>query len=1284
MLVIGTVAAGGMSASADNYDYLIEVEDITFGETEKVTVTAPYEGASFYVFLEVPNGERWMEIDWPLPENIISGEEFEISGLNAGTYRMALETYDGKWHLRNQFEVKKAVPDIDFTIGSKNAGSHDIIPFSVSVSGNFEGSRPDESCTGQLLFYNMTKGNTIASVPRTSMETLSAEFEASLFDRVTRIKGGYTGDSNHEPCYDYRILVVRPSEGTNILASASDISETDNEIITVSAAEDRQGDTVNITIRDVQDTAVFSGSAVFEETIGGKAYAYCTADKLPAGEYYAEAVCGNDTDYVAFTVTRPVRISDYDELKAFAHRVNNGENCLSAFLTNDIDASSSAQENDWTPIGKDEEHSYFGTFDGDGHIIAGLTYNSSADYAGLFGYVGAKEEGGVTTKGTVKNVGLVGGTITGKQCVGGVAGKNYGGKVTCCYNTGDVSGNNVVGGIVGQNVVKGSVSNCYNTGSVTATDDSACAGGLVGHIAGGTSVSNCYNTGSVTAPGKYTDFGGIIGRVFNVSLVKNCYFDSDRVRDIYAIGYSQNSTQIDVAGLTTAQMTGDDALSDSNMKFVFSTPDENPWLTKADGGEEAGGHYWYYPHLKGFAYDTTSAAEDWPAKAEVSVTLSKYSFGYDGERHMPTVTSVISGKTLEAGADYAVSYYKKTGEDWSTNTVTPVDAGDYKAVITFLKEVVAGEGVASVPDESHAPIEKEFTIDRVDVTITAKSENYTYDGRAHSNSGYDVKGLVENDAITAVVTGSITFPSESPVTNKITDYSFTTGNPENYNVTKVNGELTMANASKEITITSASGSWTYDGSSHSDNAVEVTDGTLFDGDELAAEATGSVTDVADTAAGNNAIAPGYKIMHGTEDVTANYVITTVNGTLTIKQAVPETKATAEDIDYGQKAVITFTAPEGATGKVTFYLDAADTGVTKAIENGQAVCEFENLRIGTHSVEAVYTGDGNYTSGETATAKFEVRPVGCPLTISYQYADGTEVAKTYSDSVEIFTDYSVASPEITGYTPDIPKVEGTMESIDGTEVKVTYKANDYEVTFNADGSEYKKETVTFGTEIPEPEAPAKENYDFAGWDAEIPAAMPAENLTFNALFVPVEYTAAFVDENGKTVKEVSYTVETEKLDEPAVPTKEGYEGKWEEYKLAAGGITVKPVYTEIPAEEASDEPAAPVAVEGNRSANLGYKENQTFTADVTDIPEGAEIHWFVNGEDVGTGSEYTVVGPKEDYTIQAKVIDKDGNVLSEGAEQSITVKNSFLDKVMFFFAYLLKIVLTPVWYLEGVI
>ena len=266
----------------------------------------------------------------------------------------------------------------------------------------------------------------------------------------------------------------------------------------------------------------------------------------------------------------------------------------------------------------------------------------------------------------------------------------------------------------------------------------------------------------------------------------------------------------------------------------------------------------------------------------------------------------------------------------------------------------------------------------------------------------------------------------------------------------------------------------------------------------------------------------------------------------------------------------------------------------------------------------------------------------------------------------------------GWTPEISPVAGD------TTYTATYTATpvDYTVTWMSDGKEYKKETVPYGGDVAEPEAPAKENYEFTGWDAEIPAAMPAENLTFSALFIPTEYTASFVDENGKTVGEIKYTVETESITPPEIPAKEGYTGKWEEYKLTAGGITVKPVYTAIPAEETPEEPAAPLTIKGNRRSVLGYKENQTFTADVTDLPKGSEVHWFVNGEDAGTGGEYKVVGPKDDYTVQAKVIDKDGNILSESAEQNITVKHGFLDKVLFFFAYLIKLFMTPFWELEG--
>ena len=68
-----------------------------------------------------------------------------------------------------------------------------------------------------------------------------------------------------------------------------------------------------------------------------------------------------------------------------------------------------------------------------------------------------------------------------------------------------------------------------------------------------------------------------------------------------------------------------------------------------------------------------------------------------------------------------------------------------------------------------------------------------------------------------------------------------------------------------------------------------------------------------------------------------------------------------------------------------------------------------------------------------------------------------------------------------------------------------------------------------------------------------------------------------------------------------------------------------------------------------------------------LPEGAEIHWFVNGEDVGTGESYTVEDPTEDYNIYAAAVDADGNTLDETQVQAVKVRNGFMDKLKWFFS-----------------
>lgn len=61
--------------------------------------------------------------------------------------------------------------------------------------------------------------------------------------------------------------------------------------------------------------------------------------------------------------------------------------------------------------------------------------------------------------------------------------------------------------------------------------------------------------------------------------------------------------------------------------------------------------------------------------------------------------------------------------------------------------------------------------------------------------------------------------------------------------------------------------------------------------------------------------------------------------------------------------------------------------------------------------------------------------------------------------------------------------------------------------------------------------------------------------------PTTYTVTFVAD-GNTVKIVTYNEGATKVDEPNVPSKKGYTGKWELYELNDSNLTVNAVYTVI--------------------------------------------------------------------------------------------------------------------------
>lgn len=227
-------------------------------------------------------------------------------------------------------------------------------------------------------------------------------------------------------------------------------------------------------------------------------------------------------------------------------------------LSKDIDLSSYLNSNSsgWTPI-KD----FTGKFDGKKHTIKGLWISlSSIDNVGLFANIQASYNKRASVSNLFVNISKKG--ITGGSRVGGICGSLSDGNIENCMVTGDISGYQYVGGIVGVGGVwnndNPSISQCASSGNIIATDGEV--GGIFGYRYGSCSIENCYSIANVKAEGSYSSSAYGIGYS-----AKNCYFAGtiSGTGDVYPIGvyntnsyYDSEKTKISwkEGALTTKQM----------------------------------------------------------------------------------------------------------------------------------------------------------------------------------------------------------------------------------------------------------------------------------------------------------------------------------------------------------------------------------------------------------------------------------------------------------------------------------------------------------------------------------------------------------------------------------------------------------------------------------------------------------------------------------------------------------------------------------------------------------
>ncbi|MCP4263432.1 MAG: hypothetical protein GY774_38880, partial [Planctomycetes bacterium] len=188
--------------------------------------------------------------------------------------------------------------------------------------------------------------------------------------------------------------------------------------------------------------------------------------------------------------------------------------------------------------------SFRGVFDGNGHTISNFSYISTdVNRIGLFGNVQGENA-------LIKDLGLINPNVDvgitvpwfiGQE-IGSLVGNLQGGTITNCYaDGGSVSGNDYVGGLVGNSYFYGTITNCTSSASVSGND---YVGGLVGENGYYSTITNCFAAGSVSGSGADEwwpgGVGGLVG--YNEGRITNCTSSASVSGNYYVGGLVGNNS----------------------------------------------------------------------------------------------------------------------------------------------------------------------------------------------------------------------------------------------------------------------------------------------------------------------------------------------------------------------------------------------------------------------------------------------------------------------------------------------------------------------------------------------------------------------------------------------------------------------------------------------------------------------------------------------------------------------------------------------------------------------
>ena len=380
----------------------------------------------------------------------------------------------------------------------------------------------------------------------------------------------------------------------------------------------------------------------------------------------------------------------------------------------------------------------------------------------------------------------------------------------------------------------------------------------------GTDYNFIYNTNSITG---FTNAGTYNG--ITVDILKDGFTEASSgntigkfiisPKTISAItGITATSKEYD--GLTNASLVNSNALftgmiSGDNLSINSATgafEDKNAGENKTVnissivlGGTDVGNYT--------LSSDTATTTANISKKALTISGTTASDKTYDGTtdvtENIGTLTGFVGSETVSASA---------------VGTFGSANAGTQTATFVYTLENGTNGGIAS--NYSLVNTTDDATITKANATITANSDSKVYNGLSQTVSGFTASGLVNDE--TADVLDTITGATASG--KNVGEYATTlSGTDNNYNLSFVDGKLTITKA--DATVTANSDSKVYNGVSQSVNGFTVSG--------LVNNETADVLDTITGATASGTNAGEYVTSLAGSD--GNYNLTFVDGKLTI-------------------------------------------------------------------------------------------------------------------------------------------------------------------------------------------------------------------------------------------------------------------------------------------------------------------------------------------------------------------------------------------------------------------